>query len=265
MRLSNQVKIDIAIAPAAVSANGSTSPYFKLDKYDRALFVWSVASPAITTTSIGTLYQAKDASAATSAAAMTGGTAIVSVGTKAVAFTVTPVLALSAGDTFSVTGYDFNGDAVTALTFTVADSLGTAGGTSGAARTFGYNDTAAGTAIISTTCTNIAAIINNTTYGVPGLYASASATAVTCRAVEPGENVFTITSSTTTNMTLAVSQVMGMIEVNASSLTLSSSFTHVALNVVNESGYTTAAFIIRGGRKTKMPVQLAGALTSVGY
>jgi hypothetical protein len=261
-RLSNQVKIDIAIAPAAVSANGSTTPYFKLDKYDRALFVWSVASPAILTTSTGTLYQATNASAATSATAVTSGTAIVSVYTKAVAFTITPAT-LSAADTVSITGYDINGDANTALTFTAADG-GTAGATA-SDREFSINDTAAGTGIVSTACTNLAAILNNVTYGVPGLYASASSTAVTCRAVEPGENIFTVTSSSTTNLTLSVQQVMGMIEVNASSLTLSSSFTHVALNVINESGYYTAAFIIRGGRKTKMPVQLAGALTSVGY
>jgi len=264
-RIQDEVKIDIAIAPSRVTSSGTTSPYFKLDTYDRALFVWSVApenaSQSVTLTSTGTLYQALDASAATSAAAMTSGTAIISAPTKAIVATVTPGTSVVTAN-ISITAYDFNGDAKTALTF-YAVSTGTAVVT--ASRQFAIGDTADGTAILSTCCTNLAALINNATYGVPGLYGSATTTTVVIRALEPGENMFSITSSNTTGLSVTIGQCMGMIEVNASSLNLSSSFTHVALNVINDVSAITSAFIIRAGRKAKLPIQLAGAITTVGY
>jgi len=263
-RLSDSVKVDIAIEPKGVTSSGTTSPYFKLDNYSRALFVWSVtpenASTSVTLTSTGTLYQAKDASAATSAAAITSGTAIVSAATKAVYATITPLTSVATA-TLSITAYDINGDAKTALAF-YTSTAGTAVST--ADRQFAIGDTASGTAAISTAATNLAALLNNTTYGVPGLYASASSTAVTVRAIEPGENVFTITSSNTTTLSVTIGQAMGMLEINASALTLSSDFTHVAINVVNDVSAITSAFILRAGRRAVAPVQRVGALTTVG-
>jgi len=211
--------------------------------YDHALFVWSVASLGILLTSVGTVYQAKDASAATSAAGLASTTAVMTQYTKATYFTVTPAT-LSAADTITITTYDVTGTARTALTFTAADG-GTAGATD-SDREFSINDTAAGTGIVSTACTNLAAILNSAAYGLANAYASAGSTAVTVRSMNPGDTVFTITSSSTTNLTLSVQQAIGMIEVNARALTLSSNFTHLALNVVNESAVYTAAFIIRG-------------------
>lgn len=264
-RLSESIKVDIAIEPKGVTSSGTTSPYFKLDKYSRALFVWSVTpantSTSFTLTSTGTLYQAKDASAATSAAAITSGTAIVSAATKAVVFTATGVSALgSAADTLTISGYDVNGDATTALVF-YAVTTGTAAVTASRQFTVG---TAGGTAELSTAMTNLAAILNNATYGVPGLYASATGAAVVCRAVQPGEMVFSVTSNNTTNLTIAIGQAMGMLEINASALTLSSNFTHVALNVINDVSAITSAFIIRSGRRESMPIQRVGKLTTVG-
>jgi hypothetical protein len=263
-RLSQDIKVDIAIAPVQATSS-VTSKYFKLNKEDRALFVWSitpVGASAVVSTSIGTIYQAKNASAESSAAALASSTAIISIGTKVTEFTITPQVA-SAADTVSITGYDINGDAKTALTFT-AENGGTAAHTASSSRYFSINDTASGSGLISNICTNLAAIMNDTTWGVPGLYASASSTNVTCVAIEPGENMFTLTSSTTTNLTMATTKIMGMCEVNASSLTLSSDFTHVALNINNQISAWTSAIIIRGGRKNHMPIQMVGALTTVG-
>lgn len=263
-RLSESIKVDIAILPQAVTSSGTTSPYFKLDNYSRALFVWSAApenaSTSVTFTSTGTLYQAKDASAATSATAITSGTAIVSAPTKAIYATAAPLSSITTA-ILSITTYDVNGDANTALSFT-ASTAGTAVST--ADREFAIGDTASGTGIISTAATNLANLINDATYGVPGLYASAASTNLTIRAVEPGENMFTITSSLTSALSVTIGQVMGMLEIHASSLTLSSDFTHVAINVINDVSAITSAFIIRGGRKTNLPVQTVGAITTVG-
>lgn len=241
--LSENIKVDIAIIPSFISSTGTTSPYFSMKDYDHALFVWSVAGMGILLTSVGTVYQAINASAAGSAAGLASTTAIMTQHTKATAFTITPAT-LSAANTVTVTTYDATGTARTALTFTAADG-GTAGATA-SSRQFSINDTAAGTGIVSTACTNLAAILNNTAYGLANAYASAGSTAVTVRSMQPGDTVFTITSSSTTNLTLSVDEAIGMIEVNARALTLSSNFTHLALNVINQSGVYTAAFIIRG-------------------
>lgn len=263
-RLSEDIKVDIAIAPVQATSS-VTSPYFKLDKYDRALFVWTISpvgASAIVTTSIATLYEAKNASAATSATAITGSSAILSLGTKATEFTITPAT-LSAADTVSITGYDLNGEGLTALTFTAEDG-GTSASTASTSRYFSINDTAAGTGIVSTACTNLAAIMNDTVYGVPGLYASAASTSITCRAIEVGENMFTLTSSSTTNLTLATTKAIGMNEINASSLTLSSDFTHVAININNQISAWTSCILIRKGRKRHLPIQMSGILDTVG-
>jgi hypothetical protein len=262
-RLSEDIKVDVAISPVQATSS-QTSRYFKLDKYDRAMFVVNitpVGDSAVVSTSILTLMQATDASAATSAVAITGSTAIISLGTKVTEFQITPDT-ISADDTFSITGYDINGDAKTALTFTAADG-GSAGATA-ADREFSVNDTAAGTGIVSNACTQIAAILNNTSYGVPGLYASASSTQVTCRAIEVGENMFTLTSSSTSNLAMGSTKVIGICEINASSLTISSDFTHVAVNVNNQISAYTSAICIRKGRKRHMPVQMVGAIDTVG-
>lgn len=273
-RLSEDVKIDLALAPQIVSANGTTSKYFSLKDYDRALFMFSVHFTGTVTmtagqtsantlaTSIGTLYQAKNASAATSATALASGTAIVSFYTKVTEFVIVPGVC-SAADTVSITGYDINGDANTALTFTAEDG-GTAAHTASTSRYFSINDTSAGTALISSVCTKLAAIINDSTFGLPNAYASAGSTCVTIRALDAGKTTFSFTSSTTTNMTLCSSKMVGMVEVNASSLTLSSDFTHVALNVTNETALLTSIWCIRKGKRSYMPVQACGDLTSVG-
>ena len=271
-RLSESVKVDIAILPQSVSATGSTSNYFSLANYDRALFVWSSyyaggtlvtaagTSSELLLTSVGTLYQATSETGAGSAA-LASSTALVSHYTKVVEFGVGPALALAEGSTLTITPYDINGTAQTALVYTATGS-GTAAASTGRYFALG-GPTAGATANVSTCCTNLAAILNDATYGVPNAYATAYTATVTLRS-ESGENVFSVTSSNTQTLTLGATKVMGMVEVNASSLTVSSDFTHVALNVVNQISALTSAFIIRGGRRALKPLQRVGAITTVG-
>jgi len=270
-RLSEAVKVDIAILPQSVSATGSTSNYFSLANYDRALFVWSSyyadgtlvtaagTSSELLLTSVGTILQATSETGAGSAG-LASSTALVSHYTKVVEFGVGPALALAEGSTLTITPYDINGDAQTALVYT-ATAANTATVSTG--RVFSMGNTAGVTTNVSTACTNLAAILNDATYGVPNAYATAYTATVTLRS-ESGENMFSVTSSSTTTLTLGATKVMGMVEVNAASLTTSSSFTHVALNVVNQISALTSAFIIRGGRRAVKPVQRVGALTTVG-
>ena len=262
-RLSDDIKVNLAIMSTQISSSGSTSGYFSLKDYDRAMFVWAatpLTAAGSISTSIGLIYQATDGSAGTSAAAVTGSTATVTYYTKATEFLIAPGIC-SAAASIAITGYDINGEAKTALTFIAADSLGTAGATSG--RYFAYNDTAAGTGIVSNICTNLAACINDADYGVPGMYATASTTIVTMRGID-NDAMYSITSNDTSYLTLIVTKAMGMAEINASSLTLTSNFTHVALNVINAVSAWPSAFIIRRGRRAYKPVQTANVLTTIG-
>jgi hypothetical protein len=56
---------------------------------------------------------------------------------------------------------------------------------------------------------------------------------------------------------------MGMIEIQAGALTISSNFTHLALNVVNESAYYTSAMVIRDGTSRSLNVQQAAIETQL--
>ena len=263
-RLSDDIKVNLAIMSTQISSSGSTSGYFSLKDYDRAMFVWGIApytAAGSLSTSIGLIYQATNGSAGTSATAVTDSTATVTYYTKATEFMIVPGIC-SAAASIAITGYDINGDANTALTFT-AENGGTSASTASTSRYFSINDTASGTGIVSNICTTLAAIVNDATFGLPGAYATASTTTVTIRGID-NDAMYSITSNDTTYLTLIVTKAMGMAEINASSLTLTSNFTHVALNVINAVSAWTSAFIIRRGRRAYMPVQTAGALTTVG-
>ncbi len=263
-RLSDSVKVDLCIMSAQVSSAGTTSNYFSLKDFDRAMFVWGVVpytAAGSLSTSIGLIYQATNGSAGTSAAAVTGSTATVTYYTKATEFMIVPGIC-SAAASISITGYNFNGDAKTALTFTASNG-GTSAATASTSRLFSINDTASGTGIISNICTTLAAIVNDTQFGVPGMYATATATTVTMRGID-NDAMYTITSNDTSFLTLIVTKAMGMAEINASSLTLTSNYTHVALNVINAVSAWTSAIIIRAGRRARMPIQTANVLTTVG-
>ena len=175
--LSEKLKIDIAIPPKAVSSNGSTSTYFSMNGFDWACFFWSVEllSAGLTTTSTGTVYQAQDG-AETSAVGLASTTAIVTASSKLASITVLIQTAATSADTFTITTYDIMGTAHTALTYTLTSQGTTSGAT---VVTRGINiGTADGTADFSTTCTNMAAAINDTTTGSIGLYGSATTTTV---------------------------------------------------------------------------------------
>jgi hypothetical protein len=261
MRLNKEVKVDAAIFPAAVSSNGSTSQYFAMRDYSKALFVWEVIlhSAGLTTTSTGTVYQAKDGSANTSAAGLASSTAILTASAKMMKLEVTPAVgSITEGDAFTLTEYDQFGTAQTAKVYTL-----TANGTADVTISGGITmslATAGTTGSVSTLCTYTASTINAL---VGRLYVSATTTAFTVRALNGGESVFLFTASDTTCFTITNAYVQGMIEVDASKMTSSSNFTHLAINVVNESAYYTSAVCIRGGTKRKSKSQQASVLTDL--
>lgn len=253
MKINKEVKVDVAYASTAVCTS-MTTPYFSMQDYSKAMFVWSVCQVSPLATSTGTVYQAINGSAAGSAAALASTTATISAHTKCTRFTITPGSAVDTS-AITITTYQNDGTAYTALTYTGVPTLGSAGNTT-ASRYFATNDTASGTAIWSNICTNLAALINNASYGLKGgAYASATSTTVTIRSKDGGNTAFTFTSSSTANLVCVVDEATGMIEVEATSLTVTSSFSHLALSVTNSTSCHTSAWIIRGGTKRKVRVQ----------
>jgi len=262
MRINKEVKVDVAYL-ATASVSSFTTPYFSMRDYSKAMFVWTVCQVSPLLTSIGTVYQATNGSAGTSATALASTTATVSAHTKCTRLTITPTSAVNTS-ALTVTTYRNDGSAHTALTFTGVPTLGTAGNTA-ASRYFATNDTASGTAIWSTICTNLAALINDADYGLKGgAYASAASTTITIRSLDGGDTGFTFTASSTANLVCVVDEATGVIEVDAASMTVTSSFTHLALNVANSATAHTTVYVIRGGKKRKVRVTVAGAETNLG-
>jgi hypothetical protein len=231
-----------AIYPQTVSSAGTTSIYFGLAKAKKAKFMWDVVPTGLTMTSTGLVYQATD-EAGTNAASITATSTVVYATSNLTEATLTP--SISAGETNAT--ITING-----LVFTVLS----AGSTAVTASRYVVGSTANA----STTITNLAAGINDAVYGTPGVRALAGSAALTLYFDEDPKAQFAttfeglaLTSSNTTDMTIAARHMQGAIEIADSKLTLSSNFTHVALNVINVSANTTTAFISREGLRYKEP------------
>jgi len=243
--LNEKYDIRTAIYPRSVSSAGTTSIYFNLAKHGTATFIWDIAPTGLTMTSTGLVYQATD-EAGTSGASITATSTVVYATSNLTEATITP--SISAGETNATV-------TINGLTFT-AQTAGVTSTTS--SRQFTGN-----TANVSTTITNLAAIVNDDTYGVPGVRALAGSATLTLyldedpvKYLESGYYGMAITSSNTTDLTIGAAHMQGMIEVKDSQLTLSSDFTHVALNVINTSANYTSAVIIRGESRYAAPQQI---------
>jgi len=238
--ISEKYDIRTAIYPQSVSSAGTTSIYFNLAKHGKATFIWDIAPTGLTMTSTGLVYQATD-EAGTDAASITATSTVVYATSNLTQATITP--SISAGETNATV--DING-----LTFTAQ--------TAGVTSTASSRQFTGSTANVSTTITALAAIVNDDTYGVPGVRAYAGSAALTLyldedpnKYLADGYEGLAITSSNTTDLTIGASHMQGIIEIEDSKLTLSSNFTHVAINVINVSANYTSAVIIRGESRYK--------------
>jgi hypothetical protein len=235
MTLTENLKLDIAVAPSSHSSDGTTGYYHNLEKFVGATYVFACGTAGLTTTITASVYQATDKNG-TSGARLTATDTTVYATSNLTLVTVTPsISAGGTGATVTINGVEFTG-------------ISGAGTATTSSREFVGN-----TANISTTVTNIAGIVNDTDYGVPGVYASASSTTVTLRFAEPGDltdidtdyDGIVVTSSNTTDLTIAALQMGGMIDFPGKALSLTSSFTHVAMNISASASVEMSATIIR--------------------
>jgi hypothetical protein len=233
--LSEASKLDIALIPISLNGAG-TGPYYKLDKYGKALFVVEVGAMAAAVTSVLQVMQATDAAAGGPAKVVTNNAATITANTNVSSALLTSAVVHVAGDTYTINGLTY--------TAAAADVPGT--------RTYAIGaDATASTA-------NLAAKINSAVTGVPGVLASANVGALTLTADEPGEIAITLAASAGAVGVPSTLSAIGYVECDASFLDDANGFDHVAIRVTNSAATLTGATLLRGEARFS-PVQNVAA------
>jgi len=238
------VKGDCAVKPQ-VGATSITGEWFRMDTFAKAKFTAIVRGQNAGDDCTFAVYQALNAAGGTEL--QLGATITMAQGIKVTMASVT-MNTVSVADTLILTPYYFNGEGIptagTALTYTAAAA------TSVPNRQFINTDNDAAAAAL-------AECINDATYGVPGMLATAASAVVTLTCTEPGggdrqvtcENdgtgAFDITES---NARLVVQDLIQMadFEVYVQDLTRNSDYTHVGARFASiETDVYTVAFLER--------------------
>jgi len=225
-KLNNFLKIDPALTAAEHGTSAVTGAFYKMGQFRRALFVLIAGALAKDTTSKLQIVQATDAEGS-DAKDIAKATCTITANTKVNSLTITAA-AVEVDDTITVNGITFTGASAADLDERKfkADKTDTTGNPA--------------------TATSIAACINDATYGVPGVTASASAAVVTLTVDEPGKTVITATSSSATTLAVATISAIAFVEVEATHLDEANGFTHVAAKVTNSANAISSVTLLRG-------------------
>lgn len=237
MKIFEEMKVDVGVAPVSINGN-STSPYFNLADYRKAIAVVEAGLMAITKTVKLEVYQAKNA-AAGSAKLLAGATATITANINVASLT----LALS---TVLVTHTII----INGLTFTAHTDTTTV-----ALREFaidGATDTLDGD--------ELCICLNDPTYGVPGVTAVNNAGTITLTATDPGAEVITAAQGVGATITVATLKAEAYVELDA--LILEKDFTHVATKVTTDATIVISSLLLRGGQRVGI-TQAVGASASV--
>ena len=227
-------KVDCACYPQK-GGTSLTGEYFAMDRYAKALFVAQVEGQHDGDDVTFAVYEATDKDG--TGASQLGATITMAQGVKVTMATIT-CTSVSVADTLIITPYTFDGQgtltAGTALTFTAAAAESLSDRELNQAST----DTACGT--------SLAACINDATYGVPGLYASASSGVVTITLDEPGDGAFTYVESDAATLVAEDLIQQAHFEVAVQDLDRDNDFTHIGGRFASiETDVATSAMLIR--------------------
>lgn len=237
-RITDLNKIDVGLVSANLNGAG-TGPYYRMDKYRKAVFAVEYGAMAAGVTSEIQIMQATDAEAS-GAKVLTAGVATVNANTNVSSALLTSGAVHVATDEYTVNG----------LTFTAAadDVEGS--------RTYaiGANQT--------DSTLNLANKINDPVIGVPGVTATADAGVLTLTATEPGDVSITISASAGAVGVPSTASAVAFVECDASTLDSNNSFSHVAVRVTNSAATLTGSVLVRGeGRYS--PSQNVAASTAI--
>ncbi len=218
-RQSEAVKYDLAVRPASLATASATSLYFDMRHHRRAVAVFTAGQAAAAATVACQLMEATDA-AGTGGTDLTGAVATITANVNATKVTLICATVLEA-DAVTING----------LVFTAHASATTA-----SARQFSIsgNDAADATALAS--------VINDATYGVPGVTASVNSATITLTSTVPGATTITIASPAST-ITAATMEAVGYVEIEKGSL--SAGFTHLAVKLTTSGTVIAGATLLR--------------------
>lgn len=221
-------KIDVALVPQTITNSNVTGRYFSLTDFFKALAILQVGAMAATKVATLELFEGVTA-AGTGGVLITGKTATITANTFVKKATITTNTVIAA-DYVEVNGLRYTAHG------TVTDVT---------LRQFscetGNNETAA----------QLVICLNDPTWGVPGLTASAASAVVTLGATEPGETLIsTVTSGAT--LVLATTEAQAYVEIDGMDLT--AGFDHVAAKVTSTATGIVSVLLLREPRNSSAAV-----------
>ncbi len=232
-RITEGLKLDIGVAPVSLASTSKTGDYYSLRDYRRAVGVLTADAMAVTKTAKLELFEAKDA-AGTGAQLITGAAATITANTKVSELTIALATVLAA-ETVTINGLTFTAHATT---------------TTPANREFSISgtDTADGD--------ELATVINDETFGVPGVTAVNAAGTLTLTVDDRGATTITAASGDAT-FTIATVKAAASIEVD--DFDLSDDYSYVACKVTTDATIVVAAVLQRGDPREGVTQQLAAS------
>jgi len=215
--LQETIRADAGLSPRSLATTNATGDWLPLTAYRGALAMLQVGAAATAVTAQLEILEAKDA-AGTGAQAIAGATRTVTVPTKMQRATLTLATVLD-GDSVTINGLTFTGKAAPTAGTREFSQAGT--------------DTADAAAL--------AALVNDSTLGVPGVLAIAAAAVVSL--VGTGETAITITAPAAT-ITPACVAAAAIVELDH--FDLSAGYTHIAIKVTTVGTALVGVALLRG-------------------
>lgn len=237
MRISDTIKFDTGLVGQTINNTNVTGRYFSLEDAERVCAVLIGGALASGKKTKVELLQAQD-EAGTGAKAITNASAELTSPTKVTECTLTLANVANA-DIVKING----------LTFTAHTDT-----TTKASRQFKIDgdDTADAAAL--------AGLINDATYGVPGVVAAAALGVITLRATD-GAKTITVAEPAAT-ITVATTKSMAYVNANAADLDSAGGFKYVAAKVTSDGNGINSVALLRSGFRHS-PSQAVGASASV--
>ena len=222
-RMIESAKVDLGVAPQTLSNSSVTGNFYEAKDYRRALALLQVGALAATKTAKIEVFEAQDA-AGTGAQLITGAAATIAANTAVSEMTIALATVL-AGEAITINGMVFTAHATV---------------TTPASREFSIsgNDTA--------DAAELATVLNDATYGVPGITATANSGTITLKSTVPGETTITASSAAST-FTIATTKAQAYVDLDG--LPLSAGFSHIGCKITSTGNGGVAALLMRGNAR----------------
>lgn len=227
-------KIDVALVPALINNTTLTGRFYAMKDYTKALAILTAGALAASKVVTLEIWGGVGPSG-TGAALITGATATITANVLVPQAIVACGTVLD-GETIVINGLTFKGDTDT---------------TTVAAREFSISGADADDAV------ELAICINDPTYGVPGVVATADTGTVTLVATEPGETSLTIVPGAA-KYTVATLEAQSYVEIDGFDLPAGAD--HIAVKAISTGNGIVSVLLLRENRVSGAQVVGASAV-----